>query len=87
MISLKNLSTIPKIENMPLRQLRSLYEKRKMNLVELLEKNPKLDPARQHQIYGAICEIDILLKTIDHLRQQEIEENIKLDAKSKGEFK
>jgi hypothetical protein len=69
---------------MPLRQLRSLYEKRKMNLVELLEKNPKLEPARQHQIYGAICEIDILLKTIDHLRQQEIEENIKLDAKSKG---
>jgi len=69
---------------MPLRQLRSLYEKRKMNLVELLEKNPKLDPARQHQIYGAICEIDILLKTIDHLRQQEIEENIKLDAKGKG---
>ena len=55
-----------------------------MNLVELLEKNPKLDPARQHQIYGAICEIDILLKTIDHLRQQEIEENIKLDAKGKG---
>jgi len=69
---------------MPLRQLRSLYEKRKMNLVELLEKNPKLDAARQHQIYGAICEIDILLKTIDHLRQQEIEENFKIDAKIKG---
>jgi hypothetical protein len=70
---------------MPLRQLRTLYEKRKMNLVELLEKNPKLDPARQHQIYGAICEIDILLKTIDHLRQQEIEDNYKLDSKSRGE--
>jgi len=69
---------------MPLRQLRSLYEKRKMNLVELLEKNPKLDPARQHQIYGAICEIDILLKTIDHLREQEIQDNYKLDEKSKG---
>ena len=69
---------------MPLRQLRSLYEKRKMNLVELLEKNPKLDPARQHQIYGAICEIDILLKTIDSLRQQEIEDNMRLDSKGKG---
>ena len=55
-----------------------------MNLVELLEKNPKLDPARQHQIYGAICEIDILLKTIDHLREQEIQDNYKLDEKSKG---
>ena len=69
---------------MPLRHLRSLYEKRRMNLVELLEKNPKLDPARQHQIYGAICEIDILIKTIDHLREQEIQENYQLDVKSRG---
>jgi hypothetical protein len=69
---------------MPLRHLKQLYEKRKMNLVELLERNPKLEPARQHQIYGAICEIDILLKTIDHLREQEIQENIQLDKKSKG---
>ena len=69
---------------MPLSQLRSIYEKRKSNLVDLLEKNPKLDPARQHQIYGAICEIDILLKTIDHLREQEVQDNMMLDAKSKG---
>ena len=70
---------------MPLRHLRTIYEKRKINLVELLEKNPKLDPARQHQIYGAICEIDILLKTIDHLREQEIQDNYKLDKKQRGE--
>jgi len=70
---------------MPLRQLRALYEKRKMALIDLLEKNPKLDPARQHQIYGAICEIDILLKTIDHLREREIKENSELDAKGRGE--
>jgi len=69
---------------MPLRQLRATYEKRRLNLIELLEKNPKLDPGRQHQIYGAICEIDLLLKTIDALRDQEIEENAKLDAKSRG---
>ncbi|HIH31461.1 TPA: hypothetical protein HA235_02025 [Candidatus Woesearchaeota archaeon] len=69
---------------MPLRHLKSLYEKRKSNLVELLEKNPKLDPARQHQIYGAICEIDILLKTIDHLREQEIQDNMQLDKRMKG---
>lgn len=68
---------------MPLRELRAIYEKRKGNLVELLEKNPRLDPARQHQIYGAICEIDILLKTIDHLRDQEITDNYKLDRKAK----
>lgn len=70
---------------MALSQLRSLYEKRRANLVSLLEKNPKLDPARQHQIYGAICEIDILLKTIEHLREQEIKDNIELEAKGKGE--
>jgi hypothetical protein len=69
---------------MALQQLKSLYEKRKANLVSLLERNPKLDPARQHQIYGAICEIDILLKTIDHLRDQEIQENYELDAKGRG---
>lgn len=70
---------------MPLRHLRNLYEKRKSNLVELLEKNPKLDPARQHQIYGAICEIDILLKTIDHLREQEIQDNFVLDTKARND--
>jgi hypothetical protein len=58
-----------------------MYEKRRINLVQLLEKNPKLEPARQHQIYGAICEIDILIKTIDHLREQEIIDNQKLDQK------
>ena len=66
-------------------RLRALYEKRRTNLVSLLEKNPKLDPARQHQIYGAICEIDTLLKTIDHLREQEIQEDFELEAKGKGE--
>jgi len=71
---------------MGLNQLHSLYEKRRANLVGLLEKNPKLDPARQHQIYGAICEIDILLKTINHLRDQEIQENFELEAKGKGEI-
>ena len=70
---------------MGMMRLRLLYEKRRANLVSLLERNPKLDPARQHQIYGAICEIDTLLKTIDHLREQEIIENFELEAKSKGE--
>jgi hypothetical protein len=71
---------------MSLNQLHTLYEKRRTNLVGLLEKNPKLDPARQHQIYGAICEIDILLKTIDHLRDQEIQDNFELEARGKGEM-
>jgi len=69
---------------MGLVRLKTLYEKRRSSLISLLEHNPKLDPARQHQIYGAICEIDLLLKTIGHLREQEIMENFELEAKSKG---
>ncbi|MGV8171197.1 MAG: hypothetical protein ACP5OA_00715 [Candidatus Woesearchaeota archaeon] len=71
-------------DNMGLARLKTLYEKRRSSLISLLEQNPKLDPARQHQIYGAICEIDLLLKTIGHLREQEIMENFELEAKSKG---
>ena len=70
---------------MSLNRLFSLYEKRRASLVSLLEKDHQLDPARQHQIYGAICEIDILLKTITHLRDQEILDNFELEAKGKGE--
>lgn len=69
---------------MGLARLKSMYEKRRLGLVNLLEHNPKLDPARQHQVYGAICEIDILLKTIEHLREQEILENFELEARSRG---
>jgi hypothetical protein len=70
---------------MGLSQLKRLYEKRRSSLVSLLEQTPKLDPAKQHQVYGAICEIDILLKTIEHLREQEIMENFELEARGKGE--
>jgi hypothetical protein len=76
---------ILKSESMSLSQLKILYEKRRANLVNLLEKNPKIDPARQHQMYGAICEIDTLLKTIGHLREQEIRDNFELEAKSRGQ--
>ncbi len=59
---------------MPLRQLRATFEKRRSDLIDLLESNPKLDPAKQHQIYGAIIEIENFLKTIEHLREREIQE-------------
>jgi hypothetical protein len=71
---------------MTLTQLKLLYEKRRGNLVNLLERNPTLEAARQHQIYGAICEIDSLLKTIEHLREQEMQETFELEAKGKGEI-
>jgi hypothetical protein len=44
-----------------------LFEQRKNNLINLLEEtSDELDPGRQHQIYGAILEIDLMLKTLEH---------------------
>jgi len=65
---------------MPLRQLKSVYEKRKVMMSNLLN-DPKLDKTRKEQMRGAIAEIDTLIKTIDSLRQQEIEDNQKIDLK------
>lgn len=76
---------------MPLRQLKSLYEKRKNTLNDLL-KDTKIGMIRKEQINGAIAEIESFLKSIETFREQEIQDNRKLDAKtslniSKGIFK
>lgn len=68
-----------------------MYEKRKNTLSSILKSDKKLNPARREQINGAIAEIDSLLKAIETLREQEIHDNQKLDAKtsldiSKGMF-
>jgi rubrerythrin len=65
---------------MPLRQLKSLYEKRKVMMSNLLD-DAKVNKTRKEQLRGAISEIDTLIKTIDSLRQQEIEDNRKIDLK------
>jgi rubrerythrin len=67
---------------MPLRQLKSLYENRKHTLTETLRSDKKLTVARREQMNGAIAEIDGLLKAIETLREQEIYDNQKLDAKT-----
>ena len=41
------------------------YEERRQALVDQLQRNPDLDPAVQHQIYGAIKEIEHFLRTIE----------------------
>jgi rubrerythrin len=66
---------------MPLRQLKSLYEKRQQTLTALL-KDRKITPIRREQIHGALSEIDSFLKAIDTFRDQEIQDNRKLDAKT-----
>lgn len=65
---------------MPLRSLKDIYEKRRSTLKSTLEQR-NLDKDRKAEINGAIAEIDALIKTIDKLRQQEIEDNRLLEIK------
>ena len=69
---------------MPLNRLKSMYEKRRGVLVSMLKSDNKLERSRRDQISGAVAEIDMLLKTIDDLREEEISENEKLDSRMGG---
>jgi len=63
-----------------LRDIQKTYEKRRNDLIDLLENNQELDPAKQHQIYGAIMEIETFLKTLRHhieLEEQEFKFKLK----------
>jgi len=71
---------------MPLRRLRDIYEKRRSTLRNLLENTSKIDKMRRNEITGAIGEIDALIKTIDTLREQEIEENRLLEIKGTSTY-
>lgn len=51
---------------MSLTTLKREYEERRQALIQQLQGNTKLDPATQHQIYGAIKEIENFLRTIDY---------------------
>ena len=55
---------------MSLKKLRRSYEERRIMLAEAL-RTGDLDAAKQHQLYGAIREIDNLLKAIDNLEEEE----------------
>lgn len=50
---------------MYLPEIKRVFEKRREDLIELLQSG-NLDPGRQHQIYGAIKEIEVFLRTLDH---------------------
>jgi rubrerythrin len=67
---------------MPLRRLKDIYEKRKSTLRSALEQND-IDKDRRAEIKGAISEIEALIKTIDTLRQEEIEDNRLLEVKGR----
>lgn len=55
---------------MPLNRLQREFEERRQSLVETLQRNKDtLELSKQHQIYGAIKEIETFLKAIDHQRE------------------
>lgn len=57
-----------------MKELKKIFEKRKSELIHLLKYHKtELSPEKQHQIYGAINEIDVFLRTIDFLIAQQLE--------------
>lgn len=58
---------------MPLNKLKRAYEERRLNLVETLQRNKEsFELSKQHQLYGAIKEIEHFLKTIDSVREEQL---------------
>ncbi len=54
-----------------------VIQERKNELTSLLKKEDDLTPEIRHQIYGAINEIDIFLRTLNYYRDLEIKNEIK----------
>ena len=75
--------------SMVLTDLKRTFEKRRSNLINILE-NPdaELELGKQHQIYGAIKEIENFLRTLDHLREIELHatDNIQLSNEMQPKF-
>ena len=71
---------------MSLNKLRRSYDERRNNLIEKLGKNrDELDLSQQHQIYGAIKEIENFLKSIDHHRTLEAEKSFDIELSQERE--
>lgn len=72
---------------MPLNKLRRSFEERKNTLVHKLEHSrDELDLSQQHQIYGAVKEIDNFLRSIDHYRTLEAEQGFNMDLTYEREW-
>ena len=63
---------------MSIADVRRVFEKRRANLVHTLHEG-NLDSAKKHQVYGAVKEIENFLKALDYERENEIQENVKLE--------
>lgn len=62
---------------MVLSEITKIFERRRSELYSLLDKRKdELKPEIQHQIYGAMNEIDIFLKTIEYYKEKETDNEI-----------
>ncbi|MFH1071974.1 MAG: hypothetical protein V1743_00940 [Nanoarchaeota archaeon] len=53
-------------------ELKKTFEKRRQSLITVLSSpDSGIDLGVQHQIYGAIKEIEIFLRTLEHLQERE----------------
>jgi len=58
---------------MPLNKLKRQFEDRRLSLIDTLQKGKdQLELSKQHQLYGAIKEIEQFLKAVDYHREQQI---------------
>jgi hypothetical protein len=58
-----------------LTELSKTLDKRRMELVDLLENHSgEIEVEKQHQIYGAINEIDIFMQTLQYYKAKELHE-------------
>ena len=64
---------------MSLYALKREYEERRQALVDQLKNNARLDAETQHQLYGAIKEIENFLKTIEFQITNEQERQLNID--------
>ncbi len=72
---------------MSLIKLHRSFEERRNNLVEKLEKNrSELDLSQQHQIYGAIKEIEKFLQSIEYHRTLEADNSFDLELSQEREW-
>ncbi|MBU0666657.1 MAG: hypothetical protein ABIC91_06280 [Nanoarchaeota archaeon] len=68
---------------MSLVELRRVFEKRRYNLIQTLESNKEeIDLSKQHQMYGAVREIENFLKAIDYHREKEVNSNTTITLKN-----
>ncbi|MFH1589500.1 MAG: hypothetical protein ABIB43_02955 [archaeon] len=60
-------------------EIKRIFEKRKFNLIKTLENEREdIELSKQHQIYGAIKELENILKTIDYYQEIEVQNHFEM---------